>query len=127
MRLIAFTDGGSDGSGEAYVGVILINEDGEIVSEHSHAIGPGTNNEAEYSAVILAVYQAIELGAEAIKIYCDSLLVVNQVNGSWRIHENHIKDYFTEIEYLKSDIDIDIEWISRKENKVADRLSRLCR
>jgi ribonuclease HI len=127
MKLIAYTDGGSDRNGQAYVGVVMINEDGEIVCEHSHSIGKGTNNEAEYSAVILAIYQAIEEESDEIQIFCDSKLVVNQISGEWNIHENHIKEYHEEVMRLAKHIDIEVEWIPRAENKVADRLSRDCR
>ena len=129
MRLLAFIDGGSDGQGEAFIGVAVTDRDtGEILVEHSQALGPGTNNEAEYSALIFALYQAVEFGATALQVKSDSKLVVNQINGEWMIHENHIREYAEEalrvIELLPK---FSIEWVPRAQNTHADRLSRVPR
>ena len=129
MRLIAFTDGGSDGKGEAYIGVLITDLDtGEVLVEHSQALGQGTNNEAEYSALIFALYQAEEFGATELRVRSDSKLVVNQIRGEWAVHKDHIGEYVDEalraVERLPK---FSIEWVPRGQNTRADALSRVPR
>lgn len=130
MRLLAYTDGGGGGRGgmDIYIGVVVINRDtGEVLVEHSQALGPGTNNEAEWSAVIFAIYQAEELGATELLVRCDSKLVVNQYNGTWAIHENRLGGYADEARRAAAGLDFEIEWVPRTENKHADKLTRTLR
>lgn len=125
MRLVAHVDGGV-GSVEAYIGVVLTDADsGEILLEHGAGIGKGTNNEAEYSALLFALYQAIEWEAESLSVFSDSRLIVNQVNGAWAIHENHLRDYAVEARRLIQQLPaFTLEWVRRTENTVADGLTR---
>ena len=56
MKIIIYTDGGSRGNpGPAAIGVILTDEKGKMIKEYGEKIGRGTNNEAEYEAVIFAL------------------------------------------------------------------------
>ena len=134
MRLIAHIDGGVDGQGEAYVGVTMADADtGEVVAEHGIGIGQGTVNEAEYSALLLALYQAEEFLAIELTIKSDSKLVVNQMNGSWAIHKNHLREYANEAKTILGRMrhgalkTFSLQWVRRTENVEADRLTRVPR
>jgi len=129
LRLIAHIDGGRTGDGELYVGVTMSDLDtGGLVAEHGIGIGQGTNNEAEYSGLLLAIYTAVELGADELQVRSDSKLVVNQMNGSWAIHKNHLKGYADEAHRAKSPLRaFSIKWVPREQNEEADRLSRVAR
>ncbi len=50
-----------------------------------------TNNEAEYTGLIIGLEKAIEQGIQELEVYGDSNLVVNQVNGFWRIKQSHLR------------------------------------
>lgn len=76
-----FFDGASRGNpGTAGAGALLVNENGETVWETARFLGTKTNNEAEYTALILLLKAAKERGVKELKIYGDSKLVVCQVS-----------------------------------------------
>lgn len=127
MKLLAYVDGGGMYEDRhANIGVVLIDQaTGEICVEYGYSIGRATNNEAEYSAVLSAIYVAQELGATELEVRSDSKLIVNQLNGEWRVHESHLKHYFEEVRQEADKLDkFGIQWIPRAENKYADSLSR---
>ena len=86
MRLKLYTDGGARGNpGPAAIGVLICNEQGEILLEHSQTIGEATNNVAEYRALIEGIKRAHELGAKEVKCHLDSELVVKQLRGEYKL------------------------------------------
>jgi len=102
----------------------MFDNNGVVVYEDGHSIGLATNNEAEYSALCFALYQAKEMGCTHFVVKSDSRLVVNQISGEWRIHENHLKPYVDEIQSEIKDLEeFDLSWIPRRENKLADALT----
>lgn len=128
-NLLAWTDGGgvSTGDTEAYIGVVITDKDtGEILCEHGQAIGKATVNEAEYSAVLFALYWAVENEADRLEVKSDSLLIVNQINGKWKVTKNgkNLGDYLDEAKEAREGLlSFKISWIPREENVVADSLS----
>ena len=126
MKLTAFVDGGGKWNDRhANIGLLILDaETKEVLVEEGHDIGDASNNEAEYTAVVMALYHANRLGAKAIQVYSDSKLVVNQLSGEWRVHENHLRCYYDEIMDEAQNLDFNISWIPRRENKQADALSR---
>lgn len=85
-----------------------------------------TNNEAEYKSLILAIVIANKLNINKITIYMDSLLVVNQVNGTWKINHMHLRDLKSEVSSLINlyDLDLRLSYVPREHNMVADKLSK---
>ncbi len=130
MKLIIYTDGGSRGNpGPAGVGVVIDNEQGQILKEYGERIGEATNNEAEYQAVILALQKARQLfGKEKIKqtkvdFYLDSELVVKQLNHLYKIEEEKLQPLFMKIwNLLVGFNEIKFTHVPREKNKEADRL-----
>ncbi|XP_070044904.1 uncharacterized protein [Nicotiana tomentosiformis] len=57
-----------------------------------------TNNEAEYEAIITGLELAKSLGAEVIEAKCDSLLVVNQVNKTFKVREDRMQSYLDKLQ-----------------------------
>lgn len=123
-KIIIYADGGSRGNpGPSAIGVV-INDKG-----YSQYIGDGTNNEAEYKAVIFALKKAKALlGKERIKsmeveLKSDSELLIKQLNGEYKIMEPRIQSLFIEVWNLKIDFGkIKFTLIPREKNKEADRL-----
>jgi ribonuclease HI len=130
MKLTIFTDGGSRGNpGPAAVGIVVLNEQGEIIKKYSEAIGEATNNEAEYQALILALKKTKQLfGKEKtreieLEIKMDSELVVNQINHQFKLTEKHIQELFITVWNLLIDYKkYKIVAIPREENQEADKL-----
>ncbi len=94
MELVIYTDGASrKNPGESASGYEIFNKDGTIIAKKSMYNGIKTNNEAEYIAVIEALRVAKEkFGADCeITLYSDSQLIVNQMNGKFKVREPGLK------------------------------------
>ncbi len=130
-KITIYTDGGSRGNpGKAAIGIVFLNEKNEIIKSFGEYLGDGlTNNEAEYTAVIVALkkFKALFGSAMAkvsdVEVRSDSELLVNQMNGKYKIENEKIKGFFMEIWNLKMDFkSVKFKAIKREQNKEADRL-----
>lgn len=126
-RLLAWTDGGGGSSTpdpEAYIGVLVVDEvTGKDLLRHAQCIGRTTHNVAEYTAVLTAVRFAVEAGARSLHIRTDSRLIVNQINGKFRVTKPHLAALLREVLEAAKPLDFQIEWVSRDENAEADALT----
>jgi len=123
-KLEIYTDGGSrNNPGPAGIGVVIGDK------EYAEYIGETTNNIAEYKAVIFALKKTKHLlGKSKLKnteviINIDSQLIVNQLNGKYKILERELQLLFMEIWNLKFNFpNIIFKYIPREKNKKADYL-----
>jgi ribonuclease HI len=90
-------------------------------------VGPGTNNEAEYQALIHALRHALRLGLWTLAVWSDSLLVVNQLRGAWRVKARRLWRLNREASMLLDLFSgpVPIRHTPREGNGAADELSRL--
>jgi ribonuclease HI len=129
-KIIIYVDGGARGNpGPAAIGVLFCNEKGICFKKFSEYLGKMTNNEAEYRAAIFALkkFKALfgkKLAKETeIEIRSDSELLVNQINGKYKILEEDLQPLFLELWNLKADFKkVKFKLVSRKKNKEADKL-----
>jgi ribonuclease HI len=122
--MIAYTDGCCLGNpGRMGAGVVLIHE-GKAVKEIAKYLGMGTNNMAEYTAVLLAVEEAKRMGAKGLSVRSDSKLLVNQLCGEYRVKAPHLREIMGKIWKAGEGMTLHFEWIPREENEEADRLSK---
>jgi len=130
MVLQIYTDGGSKGNpGPASIGVAYF-LDGAKIDTYREDIGHATNNEAEYTALVRAlelvqsrkVHKVYKV--DKIQVFSDSRLMVNQVNGIWKIKEARLRDFIFKIRSLEAQIGLPISYkdIPREQNTVADDL-----
>lgn len=92
MTLTTYSDGGARGNpGPSAIGIVLCNEQGEVVQEASKSIGERTNNQAEYEAMLFALETARTLKATRLHCFADSELIIFQLQGRYRIKDNHLK------------------------------------
>lgn len=129
MELQIFTDGGSRGNpGPAAIGVVVKNQENQVVYELGKTIGIGTNNEAEYQAFIQSLEWLTSLEAQSsiTKIIwkLDSKLVVEQLNKHWKIKEPRMLAYAQSCWKQLSTLlcSYSITHIPREENAAADAL-----
>lgn len=86
QRVKLYTDGGSRGNpGPSAGGYVLMDEDDKILADEGIYLGVTTNNQAEYTALKLGLEKALTMGAREVDCYLDSLLVVNQMRGVFKI------------------------------------------
>lgn len=123
----AYFDGAASGNpGLAGIGYAVFDAEGNVLHEYSEQIGIATNNEAEYRALIALVKKLLEERIKEVIIMGDSQLVVNQVNGMWRVNQPHLQRLYEEVCELLSGIpNWELKWVSRKKNTIADKLSKM--
>jgi len=122
--LIIFTDGASLGNpGPMGIGIVVYR--GEMrIEELSEYIGTGTNNIAEYTAVIKALETAHRIGEREVHIKSDSELVVRQMNNDYKVKDIKLKPLKRKIDSLCKGLEVHFEHIPRDKNKEADKLSK---
>ncbi|KJJ83373.1 ribonuclease HI [Candidatus Omnitrophus magneticus] len=123
-KVFIFTDGGSRGNpGPSAIGVVLKDETGKVIDQVSQYIGSGTNNVAEYMAVVHGLISASNLGYKNISLFMDSQLIARHLEGSYKINDDTLKKYYGIIKALfKGFNSIEITEIPREQNKEADSL-----
>lgn len=127
MRFRAHIDGAARGNpGPAGAGVYVEPEGNRPAEELFEPLGRTTNNVAEYRALLLALTRAAELQADAVEILSDSLLLVEQVNGTFKVKAEHLKPLVSEaVRRAKGFRRFSIRHVRREENRQADRLANL--
>ena len=91
-------------------GYLVCNSNKKILDYKDNWIG-STHNEMEYKAVL----SALQIADENAIIYSDSKLVVNQINGMWRVQSPHIAPYFDVALMLRKQIpNLTLEWVPRR-------------
>lgn len=121
-RLIAYSDGGSRGNpGPSASGYVLMDERETVIFEGGTFLGITTNNIAEYQAVYLGLEKALELGATHVDFRLDSLLVVNQMNGLYKVKNVELLPINHRIVELVTQFDkVTFTHVRREYNKLAD-------
>jgi|YelNatPaOPRAMG01_1025707.scaffolds.fasta_scaffold03553_11 ribonuclease HI len=127
MKFIAYVDGASSGNpGNSGLGVVLQDEDGNIIEKRSEYLGKGTNNRAEYLALMKAVELAVQHGANELEVRSDSQLVVRQMTGLYKIKNKEIQKIVMRLWDVirEKGIKFKIIHIPRSLNKIADNLAK---
>ena len=117
-----YVDGASRGNpGPSGIGRCIVNNNGEIIERDGEFIGFATSRIAEYQAMRSGIERAIELGLKSARFMSDSLMVVNQLNGIFKVKNNDIRPIYNEIIELMDQFEaISFTHISRSENVIAD-------
>ena len=132
-----YFDGASRGNpGPASFGGVIYDQNKREILTYNKAIGVYTNNVAEYMGVYMGILICIENGIKKVDIYGDSKLVVEQLNGNWRVKNDNIKAIYDKIQDVLHPKDaffkkghvfdhITFNHVRRKFNKRADELANL--
>ena len=125
-KLILYTDGASLGNpGRAGVGVIVYNQNRDVIKKVTEFIGITTNNVAEYMALIYALEEALYLRAKELRCFLDSELLVRQLKGSYKVKDSKLKLLYYQVKHLESFFEkINFNHIGRDGNKEADKLAK---
>lgn len=122
MKLQAYIDGGSRGNpGESGIGVYFPG-----VVRIAEYVGTGTNNFAEYSALVAALRFAVFSRCEELEVFADSELVVKQITGEYQVKNEGIRPLYQSALRWKALIPhFAISHVRRENNKEADKLANL--
>jgi len=124
-KVIIYTDGGCrHNPGPAAIGVVIYDPTGAKLATISHYLGLGTNNQAEYQAVIAGLEKAGVLGATDVEVRADSQLIVEQLNGRYKVKDEALRPLFQKAFALSRRFhNFSICHIPREANREADRLA----
>ncbi len=131
LELTVFTDGGARGNpGPAALGVVIYDQQQNILYQHGEYLGEKTNNEAEYQGFLHSLkwidenVKKGEHNIEKVSWKLDSLLVVEQLNKRWKIKEQRLFSFAQEIWQVlkKQTFSYTISHVPRAENYFADKL-----
>lgn len=122
----AFYDGSATPNpGIMRIGGYIKNGAGDTIWTLSKQLGQGTNNQAEYLALLEITKKLNELDAKDVEIFGDSMLSVKQVNGEWKIKDKNLKNLCKMVKDNLAKIEnYSLSWVRRTENSIADKLSK---
>jgi len=117
-----YSDGGSRGNpGPSAAGYVVVNDRQEVIAEGGEYLGITTNNQAEYQGVRLGLERAAELGYKKIDFKLDSMLVVNQMKGYYKIKNRELWPIHERIRGLMEQFDrVTFTHVNRQFNQLAD-------
>jgi ribonuclease HI len=123
----AYFDGGARSNpGPAGYGVYIVDDAGQMIAELSGSLGIATNNIAEYNGLIAALQWAIDNDVTAIHIKGDSLLIIEQMRGNYKVKNEGLKPLHMKARMLVMQIgNVKFDHVPREQNKDADRLSNV--
>ena len=119
-------DGACRGNpGHGAIGIIIKDENKKtVLKEHKEYIGETTNNQAEYRAVIRALYLAKNFTNKKVFIFSDSKLIINQLTGVYKVKDYKLKKLCLEVKKLEKSVQsVKYTHVKREENIDADRLA----
>lgn len=122
-----YCDGGARGNpGPAAIGAVLrdpATDPPTILTTVSEQIGETTSNVAEYRALIAGLEAARAFPSRAMRVRADSLLVVRQVQGAWKVKKEHLRPLHARVlELLEAYDHVDLAHVPREQNADADLL-----
>jgi len=118
-----YTDGGSRGNpGSSAIGYFIFDHN-KLVNFGGDFIGIGTNNNAEYQALINGLILCTTCEIKTVECVLDSELVVNQLNKKYKVNSLEIKKLYDKVISISEYFDkITFKHVPRNENKFADKL-----
>ncbi|MCE5223373.1 ribonuclease HI family protein [bacterium] len=118
-----YIDGASRGNPGLSSCAYVILQNRQVIHEESFFLGLATNNQAEYSGLLMALLYAITHQFNEVQVLSDSELLVKQLNGHYRVKSKNLVPYFECYLSMKPRIHhFLIEHIRREKNTRADFL-----
>ena len=122
-----YCDGGARGNpGPAAIGAVVLDpatDPPTMLASVSERIGETTSNVAEYKALIAGLEAARAFPSTGVRVRADSLLVIRQVQGAWKVKKDHLKPLHARARELLAVYDhVDLAHVPREQNVDADLL-----
>jgi len=118
-----FTDGGARGNpGPAGIGAVIMNQDKKVIKTIKKYIGEATNNQAEYEAIKAGLTEALKMNPHEIECFLDSELVVQQLNGKYKVKDKDLQQLFSDVQDLIFMKFVTFHHVPREHNTLADKL-----
>lgn len=122
--IVVYSDGGSRGNpGPSAAAFVILNSNQEVIGQGGSYLGITTNNQAEYQGVKLGLESALKLGVNKLEFRIDSMLVVNQLKGLYKIKNRELWPINERIQELVKEFDdVEFNHVPRELNQLADSL-----
>lgn len=119
-----YADGGSRGNpGHSASGYVIYDLNNNVIKKQGVYLGITTNNQAEYNALKLGLEDALKLGAKTVQVYMDSLLVINQMKGVFKIRNRDLWPINDSIKQTAKQFKkVTFTHVPRELNKAADTM-----
>lgn len=117
-----YTDGASRGNpGPSGIGYYIIGTDGRELKRGGEFLGMSNSRLAEYYGLKEGIEQAIELGLKRVSFISDNLMMVNQMNGVYKVkNQDLMQVYMDVLELLKKLESYSFTHVPRSQNSEAD-------
>lgn len=117
-----YTDGGSRGNpGPSAGGYVILDMEDNVVKSNGKYLGITTNNQAEYHSLKGGMEMAVQIGIQELHVYMDSLLVINQMKGIYKIKNRDLWPIHEAIQKLRTKFkNVTFTHVPRELNKLAD-------
>ncbi len=117
-----YVDGCSRGNpGPSGVGYHIVGANGAVLASSGEFIGFATSRVAEYYALKLGCEKAIELGLKTVRFVGDNLMMINQMNGIYKVKNRDVLPIYMSIkELLKNFEACAFVHVAREQNAKAD-------
>jgi ribonuclease HI/pterin-4a-carbinolamine dehydratase len=121
-KVKVFGDGGSRGNpGPSASGFVILDMEDNVLVDKGIYLGVTTNNQAEYTSLKLALEECLKIGVKEVEVYMDSLLVINQMKGIFKVKNRDLWPIHDAIKKLATEFDeISFSHVPREFNKLAD-------
>jgi ribonuclease HI len=118
-----YTDGGSRGNpGDSACAYVICDMDDSVVEKSGFYMGLATNNQAEYMGFKKGLERAQNLGIDKVSLFSDSQLVVNQMNGIYKVKNQELAPLHRDVKELANSFEkVTFTYVPRELNKIADR------
>lgn len=123
-----YTDGGSRGNpGPSALGYAIFDNTDKIIEKNSRYLGVATNNQAEYQALKEGLEASRILGVKKIDVFIDSLLVVNQLKGLYKVKNSDLIPVNQSVRRILKEFEsYGLSHIPREQNSIADGMVNEC-
>lgn len=129
-KLTLYTDGGSRGNpGPAAAGVVVLDDQGQVLKTANRYLGETTNNQAEYRALLLGFETIKKLNPVDstkdiyLEVFMDSELIVKQMKGEYKVKAPDLQPLFLEVHNLSGQFGkVSFTHVRREKNSQADAL-----
>ena len=117
-----FADGGSRGNpGPSASGFVVLDMEDTVLVDKGVYLGITTNNQAEYTALKIALEECHKMGVRHVHVYLDSLLVINQMKGIFKVKNRDLWPIHDAIKQLVKKFEqVNFNHVPREFNKLAD-------
>lgn len=118
-----FSDGGSRGNpGPSAAGYVVLDMEDNVLVDEGIYLGVTTNNLAEYAGLKFALEACQKMGVKQVHAYLDSLLVVNQMKGIFKVKNRELWPVHDAVVKLTGQFDrVTFKHVPREFNKLADK------